>query len=197
MSEIVVSKWSPDDSLTSKKYNPDGTRARCGIVKKNGIPCRGLAMDNGRCKFHGGRDIDDKRLDPENPRRVPGRPPTHGKYSKYLRNEIGDRYLEFVEDKDFLSLRDEIGYMRGVTSKMLEQLEGTVSEDQVDGLVKLADGVRKLSESYMKIEAQKKYSLNPDEVMRVLTTVVQIISRYVEDPDKLSAIKDELLSIKI
>jgi hypothetical protein len=49
----------------------------------------------------------------------------------------------------------------------------------------------------MKIEAQKKYSLNPDEVMRVLTTVVQIISRYVEDPDKLSAIKDELLSIKI
>ena len=184
----------------------------CGAEAKwSGKPCRNRAMDNGRCKYHGGRDIDDPRLDPRNPRNVPGRPVVTGKYSKYLKNQLSDRISNYLEDKEFLSLKDEIATIRAMLSRVLEHMDAEEMEVVIDGKVlnhakpietidsvlQLTDSLRKLAQTYSTIEMSRKFAMTPDEVIRILRNVTDIITKHVSDPDVLHNIKEDISKIKV
>ena len=49
-----------------KNNNPPGDlskAAKCGARNRHGLPCRGPAMKNGRCKNHGGKSTGPKTFD--------------------------------------------------------------------------------------------------------------------------------------
>ncbi|MBM4241694.1 MAG: hypothetical protein FJ150_08555 [Euryarchaeota archaeon] len=164
----------------------------CGAKKVNGQPCRCHPMDNGRCRLHGGRNIDDKRPN------LPGRPPTHGMYSKYLKGKIFERSEEFMIDKDFLSLRSEIAIARSLMANFLEKFdEDKVTFDTIESIKALLEQIRKLNDTYVRIETQRKYALSPEEVIRVIKEVALIIREEVKDDEIYKKVQSRVERIKI
>lgn len=165
----------------------------CGAKTRKGTPCKRYAMDNGRCILHGGRNVNDKRG-----LKVPGRPITHGLYSRYARGSIAELAKKYLEDKNFLSLKEEIAVTRALLSRILENIDAN-SEPEFDdtrNLAILTDSIRKLVESFVKIESTKRFALSPDEVARVMRAVADIIKKYVTDEELYEKIRREILQIK-
>lgn len=77
-------------------------KLRCGArARTTGKPCKNWAMPNGRCRMHGGKS----------PGGIASPSFKHGRYSKYLPGRFIERYAEAAQDKDLLSLRDDIALM--------------------------------------------------------------------------------------
>lgn len=70
----------------SKKTKQPHARKRCGAKTRGGKPCKNGAMDNGRCRMHGGKSIGAPK---ENKNSV-----KHGLFAKYLPKET----LEIMND---------------------------------------------------------------------------------------------------
>ena len=169
-------------------------KSRCGAKTRRGTPCQHWALDNGRCRLHGGRDVD-----PKPGVKVSGRPPTHGIYSKYLKGTLTDRTEEYLRDPNFLSLKDEIALSRALLSKVAERIkdEGEIKDDDTDAVRMLVESIRRLNETYTRIEAQRRFALTPDEVLRVVRAVVGIIRKHVDDDRIYNTIKNEVAKIKV
>lgn len=66
----------------------------CGAKKRNGERCKQWAMQNGRCRMHGGTAV----VGPGNPAYK------HGRYSKALPKRLRERAEEALEDPNLLAL---------------------------------------------------------------------------------------------
>lgn len=86
---------------------------KCGAKTRNGTPCKGLAMPNGRCKRHGGKS----RKGAAHGRYV------HGRYVKSIPKELLSSYNQAMEDTDLLSLKDEICVLTARISRLMERMD--------------------------------------------------------------------------
>jgi hypothetical protein len=73
----------------------------CGARTRTGDSCKQPALENGRCRFHGGKTP--KGIDSANFR--------HGRYSHYLPARLKQRYEEACQDDRLLEMRDEISLL--------------------------------------------------------------------------------------
>lgn len=88
------------------------TRKECGAKTRDGTPCRGWAMPNGRCRMHNGgaaRGVAASRF-------------LHGRYSSSIPARLAARYAEAEHDPRLLELRDEVALI----DARLEDLLGRV-----------------------------------------------------------------------
>lgn len=171
----------------------------CGAKTKDGGICQARPMDNGRCWVHSGRNVDDKRALPDSTKNLPGRPPTHGMYSKYKDLTITEKLNEFMNDPDFTSLQEELSLARVLLQKFMKKRElddGNFSTDDLEVIDRLMTQIRRLSDTFVKIEVQKKFALSPEEIMRVIKIVVDIIRKHVTDDAIYQNIKDDVSKIK-
>tara|TARA_R110000868_G_scaffold380784_4_gene647026 strand:+ start:20544 stop:20810 length:267 start_codon:yes stop_codon:yes gene_type:complete len=70
----------------------------CGAKARSGHPCKGFAMKNGRCKFHGGMSTGPKT--DEGKQRISDAHFKHGRYSneaKAMRRVLKQLGSEFIE----------------------------------------------------------------------------------------------------
>ncbi len=91
--------------------NPQGLI--CGAKKRNGEPCRGRKMANGRCRIHGGK--------------VPHGPALpqfkHGRYSAYVPPILAQAYEQARADPNRLALDDEIALTDARLAALLQRLD--------------------------------------------------------------------------
>lgn len=87
--------------------------AICGARKKDGTPCRGRPMANGRCRLHGGKS----------PAGVASGQFKHGIYSKYMPKGMLDLYEEFRTNPDLLSLRENVALVDARIVQLLQALD--------------------------------------------------------------------------
>lgn len=88
---------------------------QCGAKKRNGEPCRGAAMPNGRCRIHGGLTPHGFAL-----------PQTKtGRYSKYIPQHLKDMYEEGLGDPELLSLREEVNVLTIRVKDLMSKLAVT------------------------------------------------------------------------
>ncbi len=85
----------------------------CGIIKKDGKPCRGHAMPNGRCYKHGGAT----------PAGLASPNFKHGKYSSVVPGRMLARYQEAEQDPALLSLRSELALLDGRLFDLLGRVD--------------------------------------------------------------------------
>ena len=74
-----------------KNGNPSGDftkAARCGAKNRRGSPCQQPAMENGRCRLHGGKSTGARTA--EGRRRIAQANLKHGYYAKATRQERRD-----------------------------------------------------------------------------------------------------------
>lgn len=84
---------------------------KCGAKTRSGVPCKNWAMENGRCRLHGGKT----------PKGIASPHWKHGRYSKYLPQGILDRYQAFANDPETLSLESEIAIIDTRLSMLFER----------------------------------------------------------------------------
>lgn len=87
---------------------------RCGATtKRSGKPCQGSAMENGRCRVHGG----------STPSGAAASRFKTGLYSKSLPTRLASRYMEALEDAELIELRRETALVTALVDETLAKLD--------------------------------------------------------------------------
>ena len=103
----------PDEPNPWQGRRPPPKQILCNACRADGRPCRSFAMENGRCRVHGGpskRGADSGTF-------------KTGKYSKYLPTNLRHKYVELLGDEELLSLSDEIATQTALIMAHMEKLE--------------------------------------------------------------------------
>lgn len=86
----------------------------------------------------------------------------------------------------------------GVTRLTLEQLLNTIKEDEIylhtDSISSLVSQIQKLVDSSIKVSKQLKLLMTPEDMNKVVQTLVDVLDRMIEDKEVLDAIATELLT---
>lgn len=85
---------------------------KCGARTRQGVPCQQPAMENGRCRMHGGRSL----------RGVAHPNYKHGRYSDYMPEKLLHGYRRQLSDRDLLHQRDEIAAVDAMLFEALEKM---------------------------------------------------------------------------
>ena len=86
----------------------------CGAKTRRGQECKQPAMENGRCRLHGGLT----------PRGIAAPGFKHGRYSKYLKDTtLASAYEAALRDPDLLDLSNEVAILQTRLQAIVGQLE--------------------------------------------------------------------------
>lgn len=183
--------------MSSEKKKTD--KLICGAKTRSGEPCQNYPMDNGRCRMHGGRNVEDKRNEIASTRRPPGRPPSHGRYSKYLKETLKEKYEEFENDPDILSLKSELAQMRALLARYLEDISGEdkCKDSDLGNTNMLVSEIRKLAHTINGIELSRKLALTPEEIKRILGAIADVISTEITDKKLKERVIKKISNIKV
>lgn len=147
-----------DRSLYTTETVDNPTQALCGAKTRSGQPCQNPPVTGkSRCRMHGGAAGS-------------GRPPTHGLYSKVLRQSLADKYLEFLEDPDYMSLAKELAVARALLSEYLSRFrEGVrLKGEDIESLAALIDKIGRLAERMNRIESRTALTAREVQLLTVL-----------------------------
>jgi hypothetical protein len=116
----------------------------CGAKTRSGGKCHQPAMDNGRCRLHGGLT----------PKGIAAGAFKTGRYSKYLPQGLIDAYETTVNDPELLSVRQDIHLLDTLIASKIPLLENNDSAATWDRIDKLIRDIRKAykNEDYGGIE---------------------------------------------
>lgn len=113
---------------------PLGTVTRlCGAKnKRNGEKCKNPAMENGRCRLHGGKVPKGLAL-----------PQTKsGRYSKHLPTYLAGQYESMRNDQELLNLREEVALATSHLQDLLDRLQSGETRESWEALRDLAGQLR-------------------------------------------------------
>lgn len=156
----------------------------CGAHKKRGggICTRPAGWGTqhpgtGRCKLHGGNA---------------GRPVTHGRYSLAHREKLAEKAAQFLGDPEPGNLAGELALMRALLQEYLERYPTGVNptERTLINILGMVDQIGRLVERIAKIESMT--ALTQAEVQLLQARFADIISRYIDDPQRRLQLIDEL-----
>lgn len=130
-------------------------RAICGAKTRNGTPCKGKPMANGRCRMHGGTSLGGLAS------------PVFktGRYSKYLPARMAERYQESLKDPEILALNDEIA----LADSRLEDLLKRVDTGESGAIWELA---RSAYKNLLVAQSKKDY-VKMAEALQSLGEIIQ------------------------
>lgn len=104
------------------------------------------------------------------------------------------RVGEMADSDSIKSLREEVGILRVILEEMLNQCHDSTdlllySQRMSDLVMK----IEKLVSSCDRLENRMGLLLNKDSVLQLAATYVQIINNYIEDPDVIERISEEIV----
>ena len=91
----------------------NSNRKICGAKKRDGTPCHGSPMPNGRCFRHGGKSLGG----------LASPLLKHGLYSKYLPARLASTYEEQMRDPNLLDLKQQVSLVDSRTVELLSKLD--------------------------------------------------------------------------
>lgn len=159
----------------------------CGAKTRGGTPCKSPAMENGRCRMHGGKTPHGDAL------------PQYktGLYSKYAPAQVRSKIEQFL-DADPFDLTHELALSRALLADYLSRFDSdAIKLDlySIDSLTVLVDRIRKTVETIVKIRNDS--ALTAAEVTYLASRIVGLLDKYIDDPEKREACKLELLSFTV
>lgn len=142
----------------------------CGAKRRNGQPCKAPAMENGRCRIHGGLSL--RSVDHPNYK--------HGLYDQYAPAKIKEKVTTYMEADPF-DLTSELALTRALLADFLSRfVEGTTLDAiSISILSDLIANVRKTVESITKIKNDS--ALSAAEVQYLQIRAVDVALKYFPD----------------
>ncbi len=128
---------------------------RCGAKTRNGSPCKSYAMQNGRCRMHGGTS----------PSGIAHANYVEGRWSKYLPGGMREDYEEALARSDLTSLVSEIGLIDSQIADALKALDGN---DSVFTVVAMRDAFEDLMEANQRknVDGSRRAMVHLDQLTR-------------------------------
>lgn len=160
----------------------------CGAKTRGGGTCKNHAMQNGRCRMHGGKT----------PKGVNLPHFKHGRYSTYLPNGLKAAYLEAVKDAEFTQQRDSIALIDAMINTILP---GVLAENKtpdietIEQIRQLLDTRRKHVESIEKIQLMGERAVSIEKVMVLMSHILATIQKVVTDKVQQQAIAGRLTEL--
>jgi hypothetical protein len=156
--------------------------------KRTGERCKKAAMSGkGVCHIHGGKTPTGAML----------RQFRHGRHSKYLPEQMLERYNVAQQDPERLALADEIALIDTAITQLIEEPTTFSDPDRLDSLRALVEQRRKLTESERKRLQDLEQMIPADRAMTMIATILSIIKRHVHDVATLAAIQEDFRNLLI
>lgn len=157
---------------------------QCGAKTRKGTPCQNPPVTGAkRCRMHGGTQP------------VGAASPNlkHGRYSPYLRDSMKVKLAD-AQAGDPLNLLPELEVQRVLLSEYLSRFQGiqTLSGFDIDFMVKWTAEIGRTVERMVKMKNET--ALTEAEVKFLAARIVELIGKYVVDPDRQRAFVAELLA---
>ncbi len=158
----------------------------CGAKTRGGKPCKAKAMENGRCRIHGGKSL--RGMDHPN-----FKTGAHSIYRDYLPNAIKGKVAAF-ENADPLDLTHELALTRALLAEFVSRFETTpLDAISISIMSDLVDRINKTVATISKIKNDT--ALTGAEVTFLAMSMVALLDRYVDDSTKREAFKQEIFSL--
>jgi hypothetical protein len=153
-------------------------KERCGAKTRQGTPCQNYALANGRCRMHGGTS--------------PGRPMIHGMYSLAHRQSLATKLEQFLDNPHPGDLTTELALSRAILQEYLERFPDPepLQPESMGHILTMVDHIARLVERISRILNQT--ALTQAEVQYLRVRFQDIMSRYIDDPDKRLRCLDEI-----
>ena len=176
----ILPKGVKLEPLMADKKTP-----RCQFVRRVGVQC-GKASMHGRerCRSHGGKS---------------GRPPIHGKYSKFnpVPRRLQARFEKAATDPELLDLTKDIALVDAQVWEMAEsaQSQDTFTPIQTRKLLLLLKHKRALTKQETERRIAMGSMLDVQQVMVLIGYVYDSITKHVTDEKERRAIGNDLRSL--
>ncbi len=140
-------------------------------------------MPNKRCRIHGGKSL----AGAESPTLKTGR------YSRYLRDSLKEK-LSDVQDDNPLDLLPELQMQRALFSEYVSRFRVGVplGMGDIDALIGWSAEIGKSVERIVKLKNDT--ALTNAEVQFLAARVVELVGKYIVDPDNQRAFVNELFA---
>ena len=149
-----------------------GARQLCGARTRKGTPCQNAAMENGRCRMHGGKV----------PRGAELPQFAHGRYSKSMPDRLAERYEEALSDEERHDLRDEIALAETKIADLLASIERSADESLAwQDVERWIARKQRAVESDVRVATIKQQMMSVEEVMALVAGILDAIRRHVKD----------------
>jgi len=165
----------------------DGDGTRIGEIGARCNKPAGYDTDHfgtGRCKFHGGGKIHSRiRKGMEK-----------GWTSKHLRGRLENLVVEYMMDPMPLDLHKELAYMRAFVEiyrdHIVDKGDASVLMSRVPDMIRQIERVGVLVDKMVSID--QKYALTASQLLYVQSTLVDIMKKYLKDPEIIEMAANEL-----
>jgi hypothetical protein len=156
--------------------------------KRTGERCKNPAM-HGKdvCRMHGGKSRSGAMVGTFR----------HGRHSKYLPEQMLERYAVAQQDPERLALADDIALIDTAISHLIEEPTTFSDPDRLDSLRALVEQRRKLVESERRRLQELEQMIPADRAMTMIATILAIIKRHVHDVPTLAAIQEDFRNLLI
>ncbi len=160
----------------------------CGAKKKDGSPCKAKAMENGRCRIHGGAT----------PKGIASPHFKTGRFSKYLPEGLSQAYQDAQSNPDLLSVRGDVELLDMLILSKLGNLDTGESAAHWDVLLKGIVKARRAykSEDYGGLEEQLDEMEALADKRRLHYATEQEISAQLEQRRKLVDTENKIILSK-
>jgi hypothetical protein len=150
----------------------------CGAKTRSGQPCPTPAMENGRCRMHGGT--------------ATGRPLIHGRYSLSHRAALAEKADRFLHDAAPADLSHELALMRALLDDYLGRFADGVPmpATEIERIMGMVERVSLLVERIVRMV--NSTALTVAEVQFLTARIADLLVTYVDDPAQRLAFMDEL-----
>ncbi len=155
----------------------------CGAKNRQGKPCqRPPLKGKKRCRLHGGAT-------PSGPDSVHFK---HGRYAEAFRGQMAVKFSAAKKDEDPLDLLPELNIMRVAVSELVEKTSGqrSPSPKHLVMVATLASDIIKAAAAIVKSRSEE--ALTRAEIVYIQTRMIQLMEKYVPDPDRRRAYLAEI-----
>jgi hypothetical protein len=168
-----------------KKKRAKKPRAKkiCGakLRGKNKV-CQKAPMHNGRCRLHGGSTPSG----PDNPNFK------HGRYASAFQGKLAEKFEQSVQDDKPMDLQRELAVLRTLNEQVIEQASALKKLRMADvgNIATITTAVINAASKIAKMRNDEAMTMA--EVRFIQTRMIQILEKYVPDPDRRRAFVEEL-----
>jgi hypothetical protein len=142
-------------------------------------PASGAPRANRRCNLHGGNSL-------SGPASATWK---HGRYSNLRPTKLRETYERQRTDPDLISLREEIALTDARIALVLDQINDEDGRPSLwRELRRTIDQGRRLAETERKLLVSVHQSLTADQVIALVTQLVDVVARRVRDREVLAAV---------
>lgn len=159
--------------------NAGKPHAVCGAKTRSGLLCQSRPVrGTARCRMHGGTS--------------PGRPIETGRYSLVHRQSLHEKVQGFLADSRPGDLSDELALMRALLQDYLGRFGDGVALPamEIERIMGMIETISRLVERIARI--LNTTALTAAEVQLLQARIVDLLVKYVDDPQKRLAFLDDL-----